>query len=136
MIGTTFALRLLSGALAVLLVSGCTTFKYDLDYKAQKAPVKISTGPGKGEDLGYVTDESGGYIWSNCQQRAQMSLDELYANAKAKGADSIGNIIWDSTGTSDPGCRRGWGYLILWPLALTPVFMNTRVEAVAYKSAR
>lgn len=85
--------------------------------------------------VGYVTGEAGGYLWSSCESRARKSFEELIENARRSGATSVGAVIWDSTGTSVPGCRRSWPYLVLWPIVLTPIFMNTRVEAMAYKSA-
>lgn len=112
--------------LLVLTLFGCSTHRVALDSKLPNND--------KGRSLGYVTGESGGFIWSGCQKRAQKSLDELVANAKALGADGLSEVRWDATGTSDPGCRRIWPFAVLWPFALTPMFMNTRVEAVAIKS--
>jgi len=101
-----------------------------------KSDIPLDPGTLKGERKGFVTGESGGYIWSGCVARAELSLNELLDNAEAKGADAVGNVLWDATGTSEPGCKRKWLYLVFWPLSMTPMFMNTRVEGVAYKRAK
>lgn len=119
-----------------LIMAGCTTTHFRLNYKKLNSEIPLDAGAIKGERKGYVTGEAGGYLWSTCVARAEMSLNELLDNAEAAGADSVGNVVWDATGTSEPGCKRKWLYLILWPISLTPMFMNTRVEGVAYKKAK
>jgi hypothetical protein len=118
-----------------LMLAACTTSHLSNNYSELGLTYPVSEGAGRGKRLGYVTGEAGGFVWSGCEERARMSLEELSANAGHLGASSLGEVRWDATGTSDPGCRRSWLFLVLWPMAFTPMFMNTRVEAVAYGRA-
>ncbi|MBX3021081.1 MAG: hypothetical protein KF799_05335 [Bdellovibrionales bacterium] len=120
-----------------VFVAGCSTTRLNIDYKKLKSEIPLSGEKvNTGKRLGFVTGEAGGFAWSGCVARAEMSLNELIENAEALGADAVGEIRWDSTGTSEAGCERKWLYVILWPLMATPIFMNTRVEGVAYKRGK
>jgi hypothetical protein len=56
-------------------------------------------------------------------------------NAKKLGANAIGDITWYASGNSTPTCKKGWGYFVIWPFILTPLFMSTKVMGKAYKVA-
>ena len=123
-------------AIGLILVQSiaCSTHRAHINYDEFKKdmPMKVSSWDGA-ENLGHVTGEDGGAIWANCTENAKGSILELIAEAKAKGGNALGDIKWNASGTSEPTCKKGWGYLIIWPFILTPLFMSTRVDGTAYK---
>jgi hypothetical protein len=120
-------------ALSVVTVA-CSTHRAHLKVSEFKE-MPISNGPMSGQNLGRISGEDGGAIWNNCTEKARGSVVELIAEAQTKGANAIGDITWHATGNSEPGCKKGWGYLIIWPFILTPLFMSTKVEGTAYKTS-
>ncbi len=122
---------------AVGQLAACSTHKARINYKDfRDSGVALKSGNFSGEELGMVDGEDGGAIWNNCTDKARGSVEELIDNAKAKGANAIGNIKWHASGTSEPHCKKSWGYFMLWPFVLTPLFMSTRVEGIAYKATK
>lgn len=131
----------LANTLACLFLVGqlaaCSTHKARINYEDFKSQgVALKSGSFSGEELGAIEGEDGGAIWDNCTEKARGSVEELIETAKAKGANAIGNIKWSASGTSEPRCKKGWGYFVLWPFVLTPLFMSTHVEGVAYKASK
>ncbi len=117
--------------------AACSTHKARINYKDfRDQGVALKSGNLYGEELGVISGEDGGAIWNNCTEKARGSVEELVDQAKAKGANAIGNIKWAASGTSEPRCKKGWGYFLLWPFILTPLFMSTHVEGVAYKASK
>ena len=88
-----------------------------------------------GEMVGDVSGEEGGAIWNDCTEKAKGSVEAMIDNAKAKGANAIGDIKWAANNTDKPTCKKGWGYFALWPFILTPLFMSTKVTGKAYKTS-
>jgi hypothetical protein len=97
--------------------------------------VVLSTNELKGENLGPIKGERGGAIWDSCEKHSGLSVVELVRAAKAKGANAVGNIRWTAKDSTDPSCKKGWGYLILPVFILTPLFMSTEVTGIAYKTS-
>lgn len=116
-----------------LAVAGCSVHRAHVKYTSFKDEMPIKTASWNGDDLGSVEGEDGGAIWDDCSRKAKGSLRELISNAQALGANAIGNIRWDASNSSQPTCKKGWGYLLIPVFILTPLFMSTRVRGVAFK---
>ena len=114
-------------------LSACSTHRAMLEYSEFKE-MPLKGGSLTGEELGHVSGEDGGAIWDNCTEKAKGSVRELIANAQQKGATAIGNIRWSASENSNPTCKKSWGYFILTPFILTPLFMSTHVTGQAYKT--
>lgn len=123
-------------ALAVLSIahlSACSTTPGLIDYGKVDPSFKVVPGSLQGQAIGNLMSDEGGAVWDDCTEKAIESLKVLIAEAKAMGANAIGDIRWDASRNSTPACKKGWGYILLWPFLLTPLFMSTRVDATAYK---
>ena len=108
---------------ALSQVVACSTHKARINYKDFKdRGVALKSGNFEGEDLGMISGEDGGAIWDNCHDKARGSVRDLIDQAEAKGANAIGNIKWDASETSEPRCKKSWGYFLLIPFILTPLF--------------
>ena len=122
---------------AVLAIqwSGCSTSTAFINYDNIDANsgVKVKESAFSGASVGQVKGDQGGEIWSNCSEKATDSVREMMMKAKASGANAIGNLRWYATGTSTASCKKGWGYLVIWPFILTPLFMSTAVTGTIYK---
>ena len=115
--------------------SGCSTSRALVDYKSlgEQSQVQVHEGAVGGTSVGIVKADEGGAIWASCTEKAEESMRLLLLQAKEKGANAVGDVKWYATQDSTPSCKKGWGYLIIWPFILTPLFMSTEVEAHAYK---
>ena len=122
---------------AMAQFAACSTHKARINYKDfRDKGIALKSGNFNGEELGMIEGEHGGAIWDNCTEKARGSVEEMIDNAKAKGANAIGNIKWDASESSQPTCKKSWGYFMLWPFVLTPLFMSTRVTGIAYKAKK
>lgn len=118
-------------------LSACSTHRARINYQDfNDRGVALKSGDWPGEDLGPIEGEDGGYVWSQCSEKAKGSMGELIDQAKMKGANAIGGIRWDASRSSEPRCKKGWGYVLLFPFLFTPLFMSTRVHGRAYKVRR
>jgi hypothetical protein len=110
-------------------------FESLVDYKSvgEESKIQVNEGSVNGKSLGIVKGDEGGAIWANCTQKAEESMRIMLLEAKEKGANAVGDIKWYATQDSTPSCKKGWGYLVIWPFILTPLFMSTEVEAHMYK---
>ncbi len=113
--------------------TACSTSRALIDYDKVDPSVKVSPGTINGKNVGVVHGDEGGAIWADCTDKATQSVKVMIAQAKDAGANAVGDVKWDATGNSMPACKKGWGYLIIWPFILTPLFMSTAVTGTAYK---
>lgn len=125
--------KLLLIAILSIQVSGCSTHKAYLKYESLSDNIQIKDESLSGKALGHVRGNEGGAIWDNCTKKAEDSVREMVAQAKKLGANAIGDIKWYASGNSNPTCKKGWGYLLIWPFILTPLFMSTAVDGTAYQ---
>jgi hypothetical protein len=116
--------------------AACSTSGARIDYRSigEESKIEVNEGSVNGRSMGIAKGDEGGAIWADCTEKAQDSMKELLLQAKAAGANAVGDIKWHASGNSEPSCKRGWGYLIIWPFVLTPLFMSTAVEAHMYKA--
>src|SRR5689334_1167417 len=105
---TATRLKIVLSFLLAFAVAACSTTELNINYKKLDSELPLSADPALGRKIGYVTGEAGGYVWSRCVPRAEMSLNELVENAQAAGADGVAEVRWDSTGSPAPGCQRKW----------------------------
>ena len=122
-------------AILSLQWSACSTSRALVDYKSvgEESKVQVNEGSVDGKSLGIVKGDEGGAIWASCTEKAEDSMRIMLLEAKEKGANAVGDIKWYASQSSRPACKKGWGYLVIWPFILTPLFMSTEVEAHAYK---
>jgi hypothetical protein len=112
---------------------GCAINRAYLTYEEFNKDMPVRTSSWNGKSLGPVTGEEGGAVWNSCTEKARESMRDLIANVRQKGGNALGDIKWFAGGTSEPKCKKGWGYVVIWPFLLTPLFMSTRVDGIAYK---
>ena len=127
--------KLVVVTLLVGSMAACSTSKALIKMDGMDPAVRIHNGAVSGQNLGMVKGDEGGAIWANCTEKAVESARFMIEEAKAKGANAIGDIKWHATEDATPSCKKGWGYLVIWPFILTPLFMSTAVEGTAYKVA-
>jgi uncharacterized protein YbjQ (UPF0145 family) len=124
------------GSLVVLAASACTTHRAHIKYTAYQEDMRVDAQPVAGQALGKVQAGEGGAVWADCSKNADYAVKNLIAEAKARGANAIGEVRWSASNSSEPACEKGWGWVALWPFLLTPVFMSADVEATAYRVAQ
>lgn len=117
------------------LIGACTTHKAHFNYSDFKSEMPVTAGSQNGEEVGAVEGSQGGFVWTTCRDQARDAVRKLIANARAKGGNAIGNIKWRADGTSNPTCKRSWGFVLIWPFLLTPLFASSHVDATAYKKS-
>jgi len=124
-------------AAVLLLTVSCTFHRARIDYEADIPEMPIRGESWNGEMLGHLAYNEGGAIWNDCTKSATTSLWVVIDDAQRMGGNAIGNIRWipkkESGNTDRPTCRKGWAWLLLWPVTATKVFMSSRVEADVYK---
>jgi hypothetical protein len=129
--------KILKSAVAIVVALqfvACSHHQAQISYDEFK-DMHVQAGPIAGaEDLGRVKGEHGGAIWDECTQKARDSVNRMIGAARAKGANAIGDVRWTDGNTSTPTCKKGWGYFVIWPFVLTPLFMSTEVTGEAYKT--
>lgn len=118
-----------------LLIGACTTHKAHFNYSEFKSEMPITAGSQNGEEVGAVEGSQGGFVWTTCDDQARDAVRKLISSARAKGGNAIGNIKWRAGGTSDPTCKRSWGFVLIWPFLFTPLFSSSHVDATAYKTS-
>jgi hypothetical protein len=119
----------------VMAVTGCSYHRAYVSYEADGDEIPIRRDGWQGERLGTVYAKEGGAIWKNCTRVAEGSVWVLMEETRKLGGNAIGEIRWfpDRRATTDPVCRQGWGWVLIWPVLATPAFQTARAEAVAYR---
>lgn len=120
-------------AFVLVTGSGCSHSRAHIKY-SEFSEMSLKQGAQSGTNLGPISGEDGGAVWSDCTEKARGSVRELIAEARLKGGNAIGDIKWAGDRT-EPTCKKGWGYVILWPFLLTPLFMSTQATGNAYKTS-
>ncbi|MBL7670081.1 MAG: hypothetical protein JNM39_06315 [Bdellovibrionaceae bacterium] len=120
---------------AAVITMGCSTHSAKINYSEFKSDISIKAGPWDGQELGSVSGSQGGFIWSDCTDSARSAVEEMIGEAKEMGGNAVGNIRWRARGTSEASCKKKWGWFGLWPFVLTPLFMSSAVDGLAYKIA-
>jgi hypothetical protein len=115
-------------------IAACSTHKANFSYSEFKSEMPIKAGSVDGEELGAIEGSQGGFVWTSCNEQARDAVQDLISNARAKGANAIGNIKWRADGTSDPTCKKSWGFVLIWPFLFTPLFASSHADATAYKT--
>lgn len=116
-------------------VAACSTHKANFSYSEFKSEMPIKAGSFNGEEVGAVEGSQGGFVWTSCNEQARAAVQDLIANARAKGGNAIGNIKWRANGSSDPSCKKSWGFVLIWPFMFTPLFASSHADGIAYKIA-
>lgn len=119
--------------IGMFVISACSTHVAHLKYSEFKDEMPIKAGAWNGTNVGFVKGEEGGAIWGECTEKARGSIRELIRQAQEKGGNAVGDIRWTASGNDTPTCKKGWGYLVITPFILTPLFMSTQVTGNAYK---
>ena len=119
--------------LVMVQVSACSTHKGFVNYSDYKKEMPIRAGAWDGEMLGNSAGSAGGAVWDDCKVKSADAVRELIANAKTMGGNAIGNVKWAEGTTSEATCKKGWGWVMLWPFLLTPLFMSSEIRGDVYK---
>lgn len=119
--------------LSFIHLSACSTSQGLVNYSSIDPSIQINSGPVAGARVvGSVHGDGCGAVWTECTENATESARIMIANAKALGANAIGDIKWRASGNSTPSCKKGWGYVLVFPFLFTPLFMSAHVDAKAY----
>lgn len=133
--------RMTAGLLVLSVISlsvSCTYHRAHINHSDYAAEMPISDTGWDGESLGPVAANEAGAFWNDCTKSVEGTLWILIDETKRMGGNAIGDIRWipkkEKKGNLTlPTCRKGWAWLLVWPVMVTPVFMSSRAEAVAYK---
>jgi hypothetical protein len=119
----------------VIVSSGCSYHRAYVSYEEGDGTLPIRRDGWQGERLGTVSAKEGGAIWKNCTRVAEGSVWVLMEETRKLGGNAIGEIRWfpERRATTDPVCRQGWGWVLIWPVLATPAFQSARAVAVAYR---
>ena len=123
--------------LLLVAVSGCSFHRAYVTYAEHEDDVKVAAAGWDGRRLGTVSAVERGALWEKCTDIAEGSLWVLMEDTRRMGGNAIGEIRWiprsDNRETDQPTCRKKWGWILVWPVLLTPGFQSARVEAMAYE---
>lgn len=122
----------------LLLSVSCTYHRAHLNHSDYAAEMPIRDTGWDGESLGPVAANEAGAVWNDCTKSVKGTLWILMDETRRLGGNAIGDIRWipkkaKKGNLTLPTCRKAWGWLAIWPALLSPVFMSSRAEAVAYK---
>lgn len=121
--------------LLAVVAGACSSHRAHVTHSTQTLPMWNESLAG--EVLGPVAANEGGFLWTECTKAAEGSLWVLIQQTREMGGNAIGDVKWlpkRSKGPLEyPACKRKWGFALVWPVTLTPAFMSTRVEGVAYR---
>jgi len=121
-------------AFTSVLLSNCTTNRALIRYSDIKE-VAAKEGKWDGKPLGTVHSDIGGAIWDECTELAQRNLRAVVMQAQNMGANALGGFVWlpgDERESTEPVCKKRWGWFAMWPFILTPLFVSADVTAQAY----
>jgi len=117
--------------------AGCSYHRAYLDYGTFADRLPLQAGAFAGERLGVVRASEGGPLWRECTDVARGSIWVLIEDARALGANAVGDIVWYPAAASVdhrvPVCKQKWGWFLIWPVLLTPGFQSAIVEGTAYR---
>ena len=133
--------RTIASSLALCLLAlsiSCTYHRAHINHSDYTAEMPLSDSAWGGENLGPVAANEAGAIWNDCTKSAKGTVWILIDETRRLGGNAIGDIRWipnkEKKGNLElRTCRKGWGWLLLWPAALSPVFMSSRAEGIAYR---
>jgi hypothetical protein len=128
---------IVSVCLLLAVVSACSYHRAYFSYEENGDEIPIRTDGWEGVRLGRVYASEGGAIWKDCTPIAEAAVWVLMDETRKLGGNAIGELRWfpdkPSRTTTDPVCRQGWGWFLVWPVLATPAFQRARVEAFAYR---
>jgi hypothetical protein len=121
----------------VLSLSACTYQRAYLSYPYTAGKIPVKSTSVEGERLGIVHGHAGGPVWANCTDVAENSIWVLIEQTTRLGGNAVGDVRWfpphASPNPEEAVCRQRWGWILIWPMLLTPAFQVAEVEATAYR---
>jgi hypothetical protein len=125
------------GGVLLLCVVSCTYHRAHFNHADYAAEMPLSDQPWSGEEIGPVAANEAGAVWIDCTRAAKGTVWILIDETRRMGGNAIGDIRWipkkEKKDLRVPSCRKAWGWVLLWPALLSPVFMSSRAEGIAYK---
>ena len=123
-------------ACVAILFGGCSASNAYVDYSQFSAfSAKPGASGGEGaEELGVVTAESSGFMWSSCDGLVTEALQQLSNKATLRGGNSIYEVRFeddDGKFVIDPTCVQEWGWVMFYPALLFPIPQTVTVKATA-----
>jgi len=133
--------RTIASSLALCLLAlsiSCTYHRAHFNHSDYAAEMPLSDSAWGGESLGPVAANEAGAVWIDCTKAAKGTVWILIDETRSMGGNAIGDIRWipkkEKKGRlTVPACRKAWGWALIWPALLSPVFMSSRAEGIAYK---
>jgi hypothetical protein len=121
----------------VLVVGlSCSYHRAHFSYEDYAERFPVSEFAWEGERLGEIAANEGGAFWNDCTKSARGTIWLLIDQTKQLGGNAIGEIRWipkaEERSSGQPTCKKQWGWFLIWPVMVTPVFMSSRAEAYAY----
>jgi hypothetical protein len=124
-------------AMALLVAStGCTYHRAHIRYDDPGLEMPMSSDRFEGERLGEISANERGALWNDCTRMAHGSIWHLVDQTRDLGGNALGDMRWlpkSKKSTDKPTCKKGWAWVLIWPVVLTPVFQSSLVRAVAYR---
>ena len=125
--------------LALFLVSlpslgavGCSTHSTVVDYEGIEEFTVRAAPFSEHEVVGSVEGRHRGPVWESCSYAARSAVWKMIRQAKAMGANAVGDVYWRDGSGPQPRCKRRWFYALLFPVLCTPLFMDAEVHGTAY----
>jgi hypothetical protein len=123
---------------SVLVLSvSCSYHRAHFYYADYADKIPLSGSAPEGERLGPVAANDAGAIWVGCTKSARGTVWQLMDQTRELGGNAVGEIRWlpktDTRTTEEPTCKKKWGWVLVWPVLITPAFLSTRAEGYAYR---
>jgi hypothetical protein len=128
----------LSLILALVLFASCATERGFVDFKKEGVYASEAAGNKKFEDIGPLSADVSGFAWDSCDKLATEAVRSLVDLAKARGANTVYGIKFDSKDgiTTTPTCTKGYGWFALYIVGgLGPWVARSSANGVAAKLA-
>jgi hypothetical protein len=123
---------------AVTLSGACAYQRAYIAYDRSVEGLPLAATPLDGEVIGVVRAAESGPVWKDCTAVARAAVWVLIDETRRLGGNAVGNIRWfpnESAATDRPTCRQRWGWVLVWPVLVTPAFQVAEVEGTAYRLA-
>ena len=89
------------------------------------------------KEIGPVMIVERDFIWADCNELSHKALNNIKALSIKNGGDSIINLKWivgsSHMQTNAAICEQQFGWILLWPVLLTPVTQNVMLEGTIIK---
>ena len=100
--------------LGTAVISACGTTRTFVDYSRGSLYSTETAGNVPYVEIGPVAASQRGFFWENCYTLAEKAVEQVRADAAARGANNVIAVRWlnhaDGSYTETPICTTGWGW--------------------------